>query len=321
MRTEVEVAVAGALAGAQLADEELLSLLVLDPLSAEAAHVRWGADQLARRASGGRGRVYAQIGVDMLPCPVGCAFCTLAWGNAPEELLERDPEELIVPTAQVVEYARVFDEAGAHLISLMATAALPFEHFLEMVDGVRSAVSSRQVILANCGDLSLSQARQLKDAGADMAYHAHRLGEGELTRVKPERRLQTMRNIKAAGLELMCGVEPLREGLEPALVLERMCEALSFKPYCAGVAGLHAVAGTAMEGARPMSGPRQQLYAAVMRLAAGEGLPYGCGGRNVLWADAGTNPRGRDLCSDPDFLRRDVHRLRKDLESRGWLVE
>lgn len=321
MHAWVMNAVERALSGESLDDEALLSLLGLDPYSAECAHVRWGSETLARRASGNQGRIYAQIGVDMIPCPVDCAFCTLSRVNASPDVKDADPETLVVPTDTIVEYARVFKEAGAHVISLMATAALPFDRYLDIVSSVRAVVGDAASVLANYGDMSFAQAGRLAQAGADMAYHAHRLGEGELTRASSAQRLATMRNIKAVGMQLMCGVEPLYEDLENDAVLARMHEALSFEPYCAGVAGLHAVDGTKMQTAKPMNGPKLQLYAAVMRLMAGEKLPFGCGGRNVLWADAGTNPRGRDLCCDPEFLRRDVIRLKKDLTSRGWDVQ
>lgn len=60
------------------------------------------------------------------------------------------------------------------------------------------------------------------------------------------------------------------------------------------------------------------MLVSVMRLLVGEDIPFGTGGANVLWADAGTNPRGRDLACGPDFLRRDVARLRKELSGNGW---
>ena len=309
-----------ALEGACLADEELLPLFALDTFSAEAAHVKWGADVLARRASKGRGQIYAQIGVDMLPCPCDCAFCTLAIGNAGQDIKDRDREELIVPTAQVAEYARIFDEAGVHLISLMATAALPFDRYLEMVKAVRLAVADDAVIMANAGDMTLEQALALKDAGVQVAYHAHRLGEGQITKLPSEKRLATLRNIKEAGLEVMTAVEPVRQGVPAEEILGRMREVHSFEPYCSGVGTLTAVPGTRMGGEQPLSRERTLFYASIMRLMVGESVPFGCGGRNVLWTDAGTNPRGRSLPTDPDYLRRDVRRCRKELIGREWEV-
>ena len=79
------------------------------------------------------------------------------------------------------------------------------------------------------------------------------------------------------------------------------------------------VARTA-ENAEPISRRRGMFLASVMRLAAGTSIPNGCGCGNAVWTDAGTNPRGRDLSTDPDFLRRDVKRLRKLLNRDEWIV-
>lgn len=320
MQDWVEAAVGDALRGKSPADEVLLHLLELDEDSAQAAHVCWAAQRIARKASGNRAQIYAQIGVDMLPCPMDCGFCTLAHCNASDEVLARSKEQLIVPTRQIVDYARVFDNANVHLISLMATAALPFERYLAIVAAVRDAVHDDQVIMINAGDMSLEQLQRLKEAGAQMAYHAHRLGEGEITRIPSERRLQTIGNIKEAGLGLMTAVEPVHTVTSAAQILDRMHEVALQRPYCSGVGGLHAVPGTAMQDAKPVSRRRLRLLASVMRLLVGESIPFGTGGANVLWADAGTNPRGRDLACDPDFLRRDVARLRKELAGEGWEV-
>lgn len=320
MEQEVVALVEHALAGRLPSAEELLPLFELETFSAEAAHVKWGADCLARRASGGRGQVYAQIGVDMLPCPMNCAFCTLAADNAFFDARGVDPEELIVPLEQVVSYARTFDAAGVHLVSLMATDALPFERYLEMVTAVRAAVADDLVLMANVGDVSLEQARQLKRAGVQMAYHAHRLGEGEITGIPGATRVATMHHLKEAGLTLMSAVEPVREGVPATLILERMQEVAGFKPYCAGVGTLTAVPGTRMGDVKPLSRARTALYASLFRLLVGEAVPYGTGGRNVLWVDAGTNPRGRDLPTNEEYLRRDVQRCIKELRGQEWEV-
>lgn len=309
-----------ALAGEKLADEELEPLFALDPLGAEAAHVIWAAEYLTRRASVNCGQVYVQIGVDMLPCPIDCAFCSLARRNASPSRLAADRESQIVPVERIVEYARVFDDAGAHLISLMATAALPFEHYLGVLEAVRSAVSDDQVLMANAGDMTFEQAERLKDVGVQLVYHANRLGEGEITGVEPTMRMKTIANIKETGLGFMTAVEPVCASTPVSLVLGKMREIAALRPYCSGVGCLHAVPHTAMADVAPLSRPAARLYAAIMRLLVGESVPFGAGGGNVLWVDAGTNPRGRDLSRDLDFLKRDVARQRSVLEGKGWDV-
>ena len=56
------------------------------------------------------------------------------------------------------------------------------------------------------------------NAGADAVYHALRLDEGNWTGIQPADRLDTIRNVKVAGLELMTGVEPVWDGAAPEVL-------------------------------------------------------------------------------------------------------
>ena len=311
---EVEALVDGAVNGRTIARDEAVQLLGLASSSPEAAYVRWGAEQIARTASGGIGQIYAQIGVDANPCPEGCAFCTLSAGNSPW----KGPAE--VPHDVVADYAFTFDRAGAHLVSLMSTAGYDFDRFLDLVRTVRRTVSPEMPLMANIGDVDYEQARALRKAGVQAAYHTHRLGEGTVTTIDPARRLATFEALRRAGLVLMSAVEPVHEGSDPAEVANRMFEVIGLAPYCAGVGVLTAAPGTAMEPCKHISRKRGAYFAAVMRLCAGTSIPFGTGAGNVVWADAGTNPRGRDLPTDLDFLKRDVARLRKELVRQEWQV-
>ena len=58
----VESIVDRAIEGESPCRDEMLMLMGIDVESAEAAYVRWGAEVLGRRASGGVGQIYAQIG-------------------------------------------------------------------------------------------------------------------------------------------------------------------------------------------------------------------------------------------------------------------
>lgn len=310
----VESIVDRAIEGESPCRDEMLMLMGIDVESAEAAYVRWGAEVLGRRASGGVGQIYAQIGLDATPCPENCAFCSLAACN------NSSKGRAEVPDDEITHYAGVFDEAGVHLISLMATAAFDFGHFLQVVTAVRNVVGDDMPLMANIGDVTSEQAHRLKEAGVQAFYHAHRLGEGVITDIAPEKRLATIAAVREADLELMTAVEPVYRGIPREDIAERMLEAISQKPYCSGVGVLTAVPGTAMEREEPYTRREASYFACIMRLAAGTSIPFGTGCGNVVWTDAGANPRGRDLSTDPDFLRRDVRRLRKELARDGWDV-
>lgn len=310
----VEALVDRAIAGTPPSKQETVALLTTDASSPEAAYIRWGAELIGREGSHDTGQIYAQIGVDASPCPENCAFCTLAASNSAGE----GPAEVAVDA--IAGYASTFDRAGVHLISLMSTARFDFNRFLSIVKAVRRSVSPDMPLMANIGDIDVEQARALAAAGVQAAYHAHRLGEGTITSIDPVRRKATFAALRSAGLKLMSAVEPVHAASDHQEIVERMFEVIALSPYCSGVGTLTAAPGTAMESCVPLSRRHATLLAAIMRLAAGRSIPFGTGCSNVMWTDAGTNPRGRDLAADPDYLLRDVARLRKELAGNEWNV-
>ncbi len=313
--TGIEDIVDRAVGGEKIPPAELLSLFDIDTLAPEVALVRWAARTITARACDNTGQIYAQIGIDALPCPANCDFCAFAAARSAGVSLDS-----IVPLEKVAEYARIFDDAGVHLISLMSTAALPFGRMRDTVRAVRESVRDDMPILVNTGDLSVGQARELKAAGAQAAYHAHRIGEGEITHISPDTRRATIAHITEAGLKLMNAVEPVYAEVDPEVILDRMAEAASEHPYCSGVGTLTNVAGTPMEHVRSLTRARTAYYAGIFRLMVGTDIPFGTGGGNVMWVDAGTNPRDRDLPVNAQGLNRDVERVRKELLGKEWNV-
>jgi biotin synthase len=296
--------------GQVLSYDELLSLLQTPADGADADRIRSAALKMTREASGNRGQVFAQIGIDARPCAANCRYCTFA--SSSTALEERDELSL----EQTVEYARIFDAAGIHLISLMVTEAYPFDLYLEVVAAVRDVIRPVTPLLVNTADLTLSQAEQLCAAGADAAYHAVRLGEGCITNIEPQRRLRTIEHIRAAGMRLMTGVEPLYEELANEEIAELMVQTLDMGAICTGVCPLIVVEGTQMAHYTPPSEARRHLIGALYRLTVGTRIPFGMGG--VSWVDAGTNPRGRHLSKNPRELTRQVMEKKHQLEEDGW---
>lgn len=312
MDEQARSVIARARANGGLSRQEVELLLGFDAGSAEARAMNAAAKELAFEAAGGQGRIYAQIGVDGLPCPENCRFCSFAACNADPE----DARGAIMPVDEVAGYARVLADAGCHLISLMATAALPFAACLDMVSAAATAVDGRALIMANAGDVTEEQARALKEAGAGAAYHALRLGEGVITDIRPEQRLHTMENISAAGLRLMSGVEPLYEGVDESELMDAILLQRTLRPFCTGACPLTLAEGASLD-AVPASRERVRQVASIIRLACGMEVPFGAGG-GISWVDAGTDPRDRGYAFHPDHLRRQVQAKREVLEAGGW---
>ncbi len=313
MNSFVEATVKRAVAGIPPSRQEAIALLDVDTFSPEAFHILWGAHQLAVKASRNTGQIFAQIGVDASPCPQSCRFCDFAIDNV-EKADRRD-----VPLSDIIAYAQAFEKAGVHMISVMATAGMDFERYLAVITALRDALSTDMPLMCNVGDLDCEQARSLRQAGIQVAYHAVRIGEGDITDIDPLVRLATIEHIHEAGLKLASGVEPVYEGLDPHTLVDHMVQTASFKPYFSGVCALTIFPGSAMADYRTVSRARAKVISAVFRLIVGTAIPFGIGG-NIVWADAGTNPRGRDLCGDLAFLKYDVIRLRKHLVGEEWHV-
>lgn len=292
---------------------DIMHLLKFDAYSPEAAYACAKAREIGMRACGGRGFVYAQIGVDETACPENCLFCSFAAVNTDPETY--DPSSIEVPIGRIVHYAKVFDDAGVDLISLMATAGLPFDRYLDMVRAVRASVRDDIMIMANTGDLSIEQAHALKEAGATAAYHALRLGEGEITDIKPIDRRRTIRYLHAAGLQLMTGVEPVWDGIDALALSERICDIPEFDPFCIGACNLTAVEGVDVMERRPALTGMVRYVGALVRLACGDKVPVG-GIGGVAWVDAGCDPRNRGYGEEDVKLRKHVatakHRLSQD---------
>lgn len=296
---------------------DIVHLLTFDAYSPEAAYVCAVAREIGMRACGGRGFVYAQIGVDSTICPKNCRFCSFAAANA--EAAFRDVSRAEVPIGRIVHYAKLFDAEKVDLISLMATAALDFDRYLDMVRAVRASASADMAIMANTGDLSLEQAQALQVAGADMAYHAVRLGEGEWTGIAPIDRHLTIRHLKAVGLDLMTGVEPVWQGIDPLVLSERICDVPEFGPRIMGACGLTQVEGADVLGRKPPLKGFLRYVAACTRLVCGDAVPVG-GIGGVAWVDAGCDPRNRGYGEEDGHLRRHIARAKRELRLEGFSV-
>lgn len=295
--------------------EDIMYLLRFAPGSAEGAYVLDRAHELGMRACGGRGYVYAQIGVDETACPENCLFCNFAAVNV--DSAAYDPRNVEVPLERIVHYAKLFDRAGVDLVSLMATAGLDFDRYLQIVRAVREAVSNRVVVMANAGDLTNEQAKRLARAGAGAAYHAIRLDEGVITAIDPDMRRATICNLHAAGIDLMTGVEPVWEGVDSWLLAERICELPALEPFCMGACALTAVDGLDVDGRKPAPVEFVRYVGALARLACGLEVEVG-GIGGVAWVDAGCDPRNRGYGEQDQALLEKVASAKLQLEQRGF---
>ena len=115
---KVNSAVEKAMSGGELSMEEIRLLYGLKADSREAYLLRWAGHKTAMETSKGIAEIHAQIGLDAGPCIRSCGFCSFAKCNNEEGSLK------VTPMQAVLDYAKAFQDSGAHLLLLMASAAI-----------------------------------------------------------------------------------------------------------------------------------------------------------------------------------------------------
>lgn len=300
--------------GGSLAPEDALYLCTeTKSYSPESYYLQWGSHELIQRASGGRALLYSQIGIDANPCPGNCWYCSFAAKNNDW----KDKAE--VPLDQIVEYSRILDDAGVHMISLMTTANYDFQQYLDVISAVRETIKPNVGIMVNTGDFDYDQAVKLKEAGGDIVYHAVRVGEGKITSIPLEKRWDTVHAAIDAGLRISSGIEPMYHGADIEEAVQRMYQIAELDPICSGIGELVCVEGTPMENYENITKEERRILDSVWHLVAGLGKqPYG--GMNTRWIDAGANPRGTEMLVGEERIRSDVERARAELVANEWTV-
>lgn len=275
------------------------------------------------RATGGIAEIHAQIGLNASTCGKDCLFCSFARIND----VRKGIYEL--PVEDVLEYAKLYVEEGANLILLLTTASYRFAKLIEMVQAVREVIPADLPLLVNTGDMSLDQAKQLKAAGVQGAYHAVRMREGVDTTIPVETRLQTFANMREAGLKLSTCVEPVGPEHTPEEITEATFRCMSCDPMTSGVGKRVAVPGTKIFERGAHTELANANMVAIYRLAAGLDYKLNCSantpltaasGANLGWAEVGTNPRDLVQRTEKGGRGSNVAWMRRMYESAGWTV-
>lgn len=307
--------------GKGLTNDKVLKLYSLDPNSREAAIVRQAGRELSLEASGGKAEIHAQIGLNASPCGKNCHFCSFASCNG----VRKGKSE--IPTEDVVEYAKIYEEQGANLILLLTTASYKFEQILEMGAAVREVISRDMPLLANICDFSLEQAYQLKAAGYNGCYHAVRMGEGVFTSIPVKTRLQTFEHIHEAGLSLSTCVEPVGPEHTPEELTEKTRICIDSRALSAGVGRRLAVPGTKMYDLGEATSWYISLLVAAYRLACGLYPRLNCAGgyelptaygANLSWSEVGTNPRDVKERTENGGRGWNIATCKESFRNSGW---
>ncbi len=187
----------------RLSAQDCKYLLEFPDRSSEANLAVSLANRLLHQSCSGTGQICAEIETVTGPCPGNCAFCRHAEGISMEGFSEIDDDTL----ARLSEKLGGFSDVRS--IRLTSCAYADIDTVCRQVEVVRDHAKAGTRIYVDTGDLDRDACGRLKDAGAYGAVHALRLGEGRDTDIKPETRLETIRNLASAGLQVITGVEPI----------------------------------------------------------------------------------------------------------------
>lgn len=311
------------LEGNGLSAEDVLALYEVEETSKEAGYIRWAGQELSMIAADGVAEIHAQIGLNSTVCPKNCKFCSFAACNN----VRKGKYEL--PKEDVLEYAKLYVEEGANLILMLTTASYSFDKLVDMVGSVREVIPADMPLLVNTDDMALDQCRQLKAVGANGAYHAVRMREGEDTEIPVEKRFETFANLRESDLTLSTCVEPVGPEHTPEELTEATMRCISTNPLSAGVGKRIGVPGTLVYDRGMLTDVANANMVAIYRLATGRDLRLNCSantvmtaasGANLAWAEVGTNPRDTVERTEHGGRGSNIAQLRKMFAASGWQV-
>jgi biotin synthase len=311
-----------AIDGGEITALELRSLLNVDSLSEEAYLIQCAARKVSAAAANGKAEVYAQVGMDVGPCPKDCQFCSFAPVN------KVFPKEKVYSLEEIIEKSLRFEVDGANAIYLMATANYKFADYLEVTKEVRAALKPKTPMVANIDDFDEDEARALKKAGFAGVYHVMRMGEGIVTGIDPQVRVRTITAAQKAGLLVGACVEPIGPEHSIDEIVEKAMFIKKMKLVHAGVGRRLKIPGSPLAIHGILTGVQQAHIVGAVKLAmgysiAGHGAGCGCeelttlAGGNLLWAESGSNPRDTKANT---VIGGTVASKREILHETGWKI-
>jgi len=213
-------------------------------------------------------------------CPEDCAYCPQSAHH--EVNLDKAP---LMPVGEVLDAAARARAAGADRFCMGAAwrqvrDGAEFDAVLDMVRGVRALGMEACVTL---GMLSESQAQRLKVAGLTAYNHNLDTGPDYYPRIISTRtyedRLETLRAVRAAGIEMCCGgIIGMGESVRDRAAMLAVLAAFDPHPESVPINALVAVAGTPLASrekidplvfVRMIATARIVLPTSVVRLSAG----------------------------------------------------
>ncbi len=303
--------------------EECVTLLECNPVSSEASLIRLTADQLSRMRYRNEGIILGQIGIEIDACPGKCKFCSFGEEHTGFTPIKMTQSEIIETAGNFTESRNLF------ALFLMTMHNFGFDELLEVVHSLREKNPHYPQIVVNIGDFCFEQAKELKNAGVNGAYHVCRLREGIDTALDPEERKQTIVNIRESGLDWYYCCEPVGPEHSAEEIAEQIFLGIEYGCFQHAAMRRVYVPDSPLAPYGQITELRLALVTAVVALAS-----LGCpetkniavhepnligltSGANVVYAETGANPR--DTEENTSLSRgRDINSCKKMLYESGF---
>lgn len=280
--------------GKLLDKNEAMALLHIDYRSDDFYKLLSAANYLSRTEYNNKGLVFAQIGLNAEPCSVNCKFCSM--GQAHYSLSVKWRKEI----EEILAELELLIANGINDFFLMTTADYPINDFMNIAKTVKKHLPDHIRFVANIGDFDYETAKRLKEIGFTGVYHINRLREGIDTTIKPEIRINTLNNIRNAGLDLYYCVEPIGPEHSYDELAAEMLRARDYHVKVMAVMRRTCVKGTPLHDQGQISAIELTKIAAVARLVTRPQRAMNAhevtqmtllAGVNQLYAEYGANPR------------------------------
>ena len=246
--------------GRPITKAEAEFLLSFPENSLEAALLRAVANSISRKRFRNSALLLGQIGVDMAPCDGDCCFCFFAKSHT-------TIQASVLATEEIIAKCDRFAEGGAQGIFLMTMHRFGFDWFRDLCATLRKSIPANLEILANVGDVDLSQLKEIRDAGVTGAYHVCRLREGIDSPMDPAQRRATIERIIEAGLAWYTLCEPIGPEHTPHELAEQMWLGVDLACRQHGAMQRFPVPGSPLYGKGQISVSRLGQIVAVIALA------------------------------------------------------
>ncbi|MBB6217218.1 biotin synthase [Anaerosolibacter carboniphilus] len=193
--------------GGKIAFDEAMKIMSITESDVESLEALYeGANEIRKKFAGNKVDLCTIMNAKSGKCSEDCKYCAQSahyhTGIGEYDLVDYD---------QVIERAKEMEREGAHRFSLVTSGrgvdGEEFEKLVEMYGRLSKETSLK--ICASHGIISHEQALRLKGAGVSMYHHNVETSsdyyEEICTTHTYQDRLDTIRNIQEAGMELCCG--------------------------------------------------------------------------------------------------------------------